>query len=127
MKIEVFSGQLNSNVENIFNSFMYRKNTVWWFLPERIFYHSLLQYEESIKLVEKCLKEDKDLFVYTYSEHILNGIRVSIKRNKIEGAKCHQFMNDGSEICAEILKNGSVTAWVDNVFNVSDKALIELL
>ena len=135
MKLEIITGQEEVEIENKFDDILYKnhihdmKNATDYYIyfPEREIYHQKRLYETVREIVKEHIESDKDLFVLTYSDHVFNAVRVEIKKHKFEGAKCHQFLNGGVDLCADIDVNGRLTVWAEDIFDIWDQALIELL
>ena len=61
-------------------------------------FHPSELFERMIKVTNDCIKNNKSLYILTFSDHVLNGVRVAIKENKKEViAECHQ-LHDGGEV-----------------------------
>ncbi|MBQ8639844.1 MAG: DUF3696 domain-containing protein [Lachnospiraceae bacterium] len=75
------------------------------------------------------------LLVETHSDHIMNGIRLAVKRNQIEGEKVNVFYfykdcNDEYRhkyVKPEIYPDGRLSCWPEGFFDEWDKALYELI
>ena len=95
--------------------------------PETQVLHPKTLYDSIKKRVREHIESDKDLFILTYSEIVLNAVRVEIKNYEYEGGKCHQFLNDGTHTCTLIDKNGRMDYYQEDIFDVIDHSLIEIL
>lgn len=75
------------------------------------------------------------VIVETHSDHVLNGIRVAVKKQVLEPSKVKFFffykdIEDSYKhkvICPVIDKNGRLDKWPDGFFDEWDNALLELL
>ena len=79
------------------------------------------------KKVKEYIDADEDLYILTYSDHVLNAARVEIKNHKLNDCKCHQVLNDGYDFCAYIDEDGKLSCWAEDIFDVWEKALLEIL
>ena len=93
------------------------------------------------ELISKAVKGGVQVVVETHSDHILNGIRLSVKNKTISTDDVrlnffYQEMNKDNEkgvsySCRKtspmILADGSLTDWPEGFFDEWDKALLELL
>jgi predicted ATPase len=129
MKIEIVSGQPYADVESFFETLLPKyvnPHSVFKF-PEYRMLHPVRLLNDFREVVREHIEENKDLYVLTYSDHILNAIRLEVKKHKFNNANLHQIRDDGSDMLAFIDEDGMLSYWEDNVFNLWDKALIELL
>lgn len=75
------------------------------------------------------------VIVETHSDHVLNGIRVRVKKEKLEPEKTRIFFFYKDEqdsyrhkvICPVMDKNGRISEWPEGFFDEWDNALLELL
>lgn len=75
------------------------------------------------------------LFIETHSDHILNGIRLSVKEKKInhEDVQTVFFYKDDEDdfkhkyLCPQIYQDGRMDCWPDGFFDAWDKALYDLI
>lgn len=130
MKIEIFGAAPGVDISKIFDE-MCELNNIKNVLifPEfdknRRHPQQILDYVR--KYVSKCIKENKDIFVLTYSDHVLNGFRLAIKDNSFSGGICHQYKSQKDFFSAKIFEDGRLQYWEANVFDTWDTALFELL
>jgi predicted ATPase len=134
MKIEIVSGQQHADIENFFNELLSQnkvckddKSCCILSYPEHKIAHQTATLNYIRGVVDKCITENRDLFILTYSDHILNGIRLEIKKHQFEGAVCHQILDNGEDYRAVIDKDGHMSCWANDVFDTWDIALTELL
>lgn len=86
------------------------------------------------ELLSLCASDGVQVVVETHSDHVLNGIRVSVKRNRIrpEQVQLHYFsreLSSGDSIVESpaILPDGQLTNWPNGFFDQWEKSLDELL
>ena len=88
------------------------------------------------ELIALCASNGIQIFVETHSAHILNGIRIAVKRNVLKGesVKLFYFSRKKSKErmvhvveCPEIYDNGKLSYWPDGFFDEWEKALDEIL
>lgn len=134
MKLEIISGQPNVDTKEKFlkilseNGISYEKDKKnFLYLPELEEVQPKLLYDFVREKTKESIETNNDLFILTYSDHVLNGVRVEIKNHKFENGKCHQYLKNGEDICATISNDGRLDIWVEDIFDVWDKALTELL
>lgn len=85
-------------------------------------------------LLALCAADDVQIIVETHSDHLLNGVRIAVKRSKISAdkVKLHHFRRDidAGECSAEspsILPDGQLSNWPTGFFDQWDRDLDELL
>ena len=135
MKIEIVSGQPGANINDFFTELLDRNNIYvgdikqehFMIYPEYVVSNQRVIFEKVRAKIAEYVKENKDLYILTYSDHILNAARVEIKKNKLADCKCHQLLSNGTDICADIDEDGMLSVWVEDIFDVLDKSLTELL
>lgn len=135
MKLEVISGQPNVELKDKFREIL-KQNGInhegieqknFMIFPELTICQPKMLYDSIRERVCKDIDNDNDLFILTYSDHVLNAVRVEIKKHKFIGGKVHQFQRDGNDICTDITQDGKLTEWVKDIFDVWDRALYELI
>jgi len=137
MKLEIVSGQCDIVLNDIFTSIC-KENGIdtgliecdnFLIFPELIstYRHPKRLYDYVRAYVQNNIVAQRDTFILTYSDHVLNAVRVEVKRNNFRGAKCHQFLNDGTDIVAHIMEDGRLDVWVEDIFDVWDQAVAELV
>lgn len=75
------------------------------------------------------------VIVETHSDHVLNGIRIAVKKGRLESQKTKFFyfykdINDSYKhkvICPKLDENGRLSEWPKGFFDEWDNALLELL
>ena len=102
--------------------------------PERTYNEQIIPehpselFERMIKVTNDCIKNNKSLYILTFSDHVLNGVRVAIKENKKEViAECHQLHDGGEVSICPINKEGDMSIWEKDIFDVYDSSLDRLL
>ena len=135
MKVEVVSGQPKANINMFFTKLLAKNNinvgdiTQEHFLiyPEHRVASQKVIFDDVRMKVREYIEADKDLYILTYSDHVLNAARLEIKKHKLQNCKCHQVLDNGEDVCVDITDEGQLGCWVDNIFDVWDNALTELL
>lgn len=86
------------------------------------------------ELISLCASRGVQIFLETHSDHVLNGIRISVKKKLIESdqVKLFFFMNSEGMAAHEvesptILPNGRLDYWPDGFFDEWEKALDEII
>lgn len=88
------------------------------------------------ELIAKCAATGAQIFVETHSDHVLNGIRIAVKKEFIQNTDvnlfffCRESDRDTVESIVEqpkIEKNGKLSYWPDNFFDEWEKALDEII
>lgn len=134
MKLIIVSGQEGTDVESLFEKVISENGYVYQYAPKMVFpensmllRHPRALYNNVRKVVRKHIENGQDLFVLTFSDYAMYGIRVEIKKNDFEGAIVHQLKNDGEDIISEMNPETAKYEYVDGIFYTIDKALNELL
>lgn len=135
MKLELMSGQPGAKLNTKFSELLKlngyydgdleQKN--FMIFPELELRQQKVIYDVVRERIRKHLETNNDLFILTYSDHVLNALRMEVKIHNFEGAKIHQLTKDGDDIVASISKDGRMDIWVDDIFDVWDRALGELV
>ena len=135
MKIEVVSGQPGAKINDFFTELL-DKNGIYvgdikqhhfMIYPEYKVANQKVIFDTVRAKVAEYIANNEDLYILTYSDHVLNAARVEIKKHKLQNCKCHQILSDGTDECAWIDEDGHLSHWVDDIFDVWDNALTELL
>lgn len=88
------------------------------------------------ELISKCAENGVQVFIETHSDHVLNGIRISVKKEWLNKDKVQLFFFDKKEIegktkhyveSPKIYENGKLNYWPDGFFDEWDKALDEII
>lgn len=135
MKIEIMSGQPNVEINERFTELLKQNSYDAGDLEQRNFMiypeNDLRQpkkiYESIREKVKKHMEDGNDLFILTYSDHVLNAVRVEIKNHQFPGGKVHQIIATGEDIIADIGIDGRLDIWIEDIFDVWDQALYSLV
>ena len=122
MKIRVITGQQGADIFNVYKGFV--GNIIEF--PESEICHAYDLCEHVMQAVQKHFESDSDVDIVTYSEVVLDAVRLWIARNKFESAECVNVLLDGNCINASIDKFGEMETWVNGVFDVKQIILKEL-
>ena len=127
MRIWVITGQQNVDIlekSKDFNTETYKGEVLEF--PEVTPCHSYDLCEKILSLVHKYYEKDKNLIIVTYSEVVLDAVRLWVARNSFEYAECVNVLSDGSFINVPINKNGEMDKWINGVFDIKSVILREL-
>ena len=122
MKIRVITGQQGVNIFEVYNEFA--GNIIKF--PETKTCHSYDLCEHVMRIVQDHFESDSDVDIVTYSEVVLDAVRLWIARNKFEGVECVNVLLDGNCINTSIDKYGEMETWVNGVFDVKRVILKDL-
>lgn len=133
MKLIIVTGQEDSDVEKLFrkiiseNKYTY-DNAPKMVFPERssLLYHPRKLYKNVRKVVSSHIDRNEDLFVATFSDYSMYGIRVEVRLADFEGAKLYQMKSNGDVVVEEIESDGKCS-YIDGVFDILDEALNDIL
>lgn len=133
MKLIIVTGQEDSDVEKLFrkiiseNKYTY-DNAPKMVFPERssLLYHPRKLYKNVRKVVSSHIDRNEDLFVATFSDYAMYGIRVEVRLADFEGAKLYQMKSNGDVVIEEIESDGKCS-YIDGVFDILDEALNDIL
>lgn len=128
MKIVVISGQDKVDLKQYIENIEKVEPSDVLVFPELSGKHPATLFDYIKDVTKQHINDNISLYCVTYSDHVLNAIRLTIK--DYDGnvdAITHQVCNNGNVIEATILKDGKLTQWVDGVWDQWDKALMELL
>lgn len=84
------------------------------------------------ELIALCAKGGTQIFMETHSDHVLNGIRIAVKKKRInaEDVSMCFFYRQDKQHCVKTLEmdgDGRLEEWPDGFFDEWDKALDEIL
>lgn len=88
------------------------------------------------ELIARCAAGGVQVLLETHSDHVLNGIRIAVKKKIIEAEQTRLFFFERTlrdnkiehfAINPNILSNGKLDFWPDGFFDEWDKALDEIL
>lgn len=122
MKIRVITGQQGIDILESAKEF---KGDIIKF-PETEICHSYDLCEHIMQIVQDYFDIDKCLIIVTYSEVVLDAVRLWVARNKFEDAECVNVLSDGNIINVPIDENGDMEEWIGGVFDVKRIILREL-
>ena len=122
MRIRIITGQQGVDILNAYKGFL--GNIIEF--PESEIYHTYDLCEHVMRIVQDNFETDSDVDIVTYSEVVLNAVRLWVARNKFEGAECVNILSDGNCINVQIDENGEMETWVNGVFDVKQVILKEL-
>ena len=114
MKIRVITGQQGVNIFEVYNEFA--GNIIKF--PETKTCHSYDLCEHVMRIVQDHFESDSDVDIVTYSEVVLDAVRLWVARNKFEGAECINVLLDGNCINVSIDKYGEMETWVNGIFDI---------
>ena len=122
MKIRVITGQQGVNIFEVYNEFA--GNIIKF--PETKTCHSYDLCEHVMRIVQDHFESDSDVDIVTYSEVVLDAVRLWVARNKFESAECVNILSDRNCINVQIDKYGEMETWVNGVFDIKQVILKEL-
>lgn len=122
MKINIVVGQKGIDIANLINDF----NGEIIKFPETKILHSYDLSEYVMNMIQNYYKKDKDINVITYSEVVLDSIRLWIARNNFKNAKCINILSTGEIIEVPISEYGEMEEWITGVFDIKQVILREL-
>lgn len=122
MNIKIITGQQGVDIEKY--SCKFQGTTIVF--PESRNCHSYNLCEDVMKTVQEFYDVDKDLMFVTYSEIVLDAVRLWVARNKFNGAECINILSDENYINVPIDENGEMEKWIDGVFDIKRIILKEL-
>lgn len=122
MRIRVITGQQGIDILESAKEF---KGDIIKF-PETEICHSYDLCEHITQIVQDHFDIDKCLIIVTYSEVVLDAVRLWVARNKFEDAECINVLSDGNIINVPIDENGDMKEWIGGVFDIKRIILREL-
>lgn len=133
MRLIIVTGQEGADVENLLRRTISENKYTYDDAPKMVFperssllYHPRSLYNNVRKVVSDHIDRNEDLFVATFSDYAMYGVRVEIRIADFEGAKLYQMMSDGEVVVSEIDSNGKCQ-YIKGVFDVLDEALNDVL
>lgn len=88
------------------------------------------------ELIALCANKGVQIFLETHSDHVMNGIRISVKKKTIQNSavKVYFFTNEKTQengahgfVTPKIMENGRFDFWPDGFFDEWEKALDEIV
>lgn len=133
MKLIVITGQEGADADGLLrqviadNGYSYSEAPRMVF-PERsnLLYHPRSLYNNVRKVVREHIDNDEGLFVVTFSDYTMYGVRAEIRQAGFEGAMLYQAESGGGFVISEIDSNGKCR-YINGVFDVLRDALNEVL
>lgn len=132
MRLIIVTGQEGSDVENLFRRTISEHKYTYddahkMVFPEKssLLHHPNSLYNNSRRVVKEHIENDEDLFILTFSDYVMYGIRAEVRLADIEGAKLYQIKSDGEVVISEIDSNGKCQ--YINGFDVLRDALNDVL
>lgn len=122
MKIKVITGQQDVDIEK--SACKFQGTTITF--PETQNCHSYDLCEDIMRTVQEFYETNRDLIIITYSEVVLDSVRLWVARNGFEYAECVNVLSDGNIVNVPIDKNGEMEEWIDGVFDIKRIILREL-
>ena len=113
MKIKVITGQRGIDIEK--SACKFQGTTITF--PETQNCHSYDLCEDIMRTLQEFYEENRDLIIFTYSEVVLDSVRLWVARNSFEYTECINVLSD---------KNGEMEKWIDGVFDIKRIILKEL-
>ena len=122
MNIKIITGQQDVDIEKY--SCKFQGTTIVF--PESRNCHSYDLCEDIMKEIQDFYNDNRDLVIVTYSEVVLDAVRLWVARNSFEYAECVNILSDGNIVNVPIDKNGEMEKWIDGVFDIKRIILKEL-
>lgn len=123
MEIKIVTGQRNADLAQMVRTY----NNVEYY-PESKRIHSYNLADNILKLCEKHYNENKDLIIVTYSEIVLDVVRLWGARTKhCDILECVNVLNNGELHIAKFNEFGEMDFWENGVFDIKRIILKELL
>lgn len=118
MKIHLFLGTNNKDMENIYYS--YKENLTSWVWPEcGLIAQTQKELAERTEIVvEATLKDNIDLGIMTHSESVFNRIRLMVVQDKLKSEDVIINWIEGDSIKnLKICRSGSLSSWPSGLFD----------
>ena len=125
MEVVVVSGTENADVERFFSDLKKDEGSKKIVFPEfeRI-EHPRVLLDRIISETDECVKNNQSIYVLTYSQVVLNGVRFVIMNRDIEGT-VYAVREDEETVKATIGQGGRLDVWVPGVLDSLEKELLE--
>lgn len=122
MEIKIVTGQRNADLAQMVRNY----NNVEYY-PESKRIHPYNLADNILELCEKHYNENKDLIIVTYSEIVLDTVRLWGARTKhCDILECVNVLNNGEIRIAKFNEFGEMDFWEDGVFDIKTIILKEL-
>lgn len=94
--------------------------------PESKICHSYDLCEYVMELADEYYEKGEDLLICTWSEVVLDAVRLWVARRAFENAVCVNVLSNGETKVVPIRKNGEMDEWVNGVFDIKTVILREM-
>lgn len=122
MEIKIVTGQRNADLAQIVRNY---NNVEYYPESKRIHLYNLA--DNILELCKKHYNENKDLIIVTYSEIVLDAVRLWGARTKhCDILECVNVLNNGEIRIAKFNELGEMDFWEDGVFDIKTIILKEL-
>ena len=136
--IFILSGTENVNINKKFDTFVYGlkvnynlkdDDIIIYKWPEKFMaHHPKTLYDKMKNFINEAIELNKHVIIMTYSDIVLNAIRVCIKKHQYNQRNCvYQYTDNEHFTISNINKDGCLDIWIDGIFDIWDNALTELL
>lgn len=122
MKINIVVGQKGIDIANLTNDL----NGEIIKFPETKILHSYDLCEYVMNMIQNYYEKNKNINIVTYSEIVLDSIRLWVARNNFKNAKCTNILSTGEMIEVPINEYGEMEEWITGVFDIKQVILREL-
>ena len=122
MEITIITGQQNAN---LYISYNYEHVK---YFPEQNTLHPYRLSERILELCDMYFKANKDLVITTYSEVVLDSVRLwGARTGNYNILKCITCMDNGEVHTSTFNEYGEMNTWEHGVFDIKEAILKELL
>jgi hypothetical protein len=122
MEIIIITGQQNGNLY-LAGNYEYVK-----YFPEEKILHPYKLSKRILELCDRYFKANKDLVIATYSEIVLDSIRLwGARTGNCNILKCITYMDNGEVHTSTFDEYGEMDTWEHGVFDIKKVILKELL
>ncbi len=123
MEIKIVTGQRNADLAQMVRTY----NNVEYY-PESKKIHPYNLVDNILELCEKHYNQNQDLIIVTYSEIVLDAIRLwGARTAHCDIVECINVLDNGETHIAKLNKFGGMDFWEDGVFDIKSVILKELL
>lgn len=122
MEIVIITGQRNGNL-SVIGDYKHIR-----YFPEQITLHPYKLSEKILKLCDIYFKANEDLVIVTYSEIVLDSVRLwGARTGHCDILKCINCMDNGEIRTSGFNEYGEMESWEEGVFDIKRAILKELL
>lgn len=122
MEIVIITGQRNGNL-SVIGDYKHIR-----YFPEQITLHPYKLSEKILKLCDIYFKANEDLVIVTYSEIVLDSVRLwGTRTGHCDILKCINCMDNGEIRTSGFNEYGEMESWEEGVFDIKRAILKELL